>query len=454
MSDLAVRGTSRLSPGTRGYGDPSHDESKGKSALALTNLRAVVIVIVVAFHSALAYLGSQGTQAFPFDEPPFKWRAFPILDSHHWFGFDIFCAWQDVYLMALMFFLSALFTWPSLTRKQSKKYLIDRFLRLGVPLAFALIVMVPIAIYPAYRVTATDPGVIAYAHHLLALPFWPNGPMWFLWLLLALTVFAAALHRFAPRLVTVLAHVSASADIRPGRYFAGLVIASTLAYVPAAILFTPWSWAERGPFAVQFSRPLLYAVFYLAGLGVGALGLHRGLLAPSGMLTRHWARWFAWALGSFLLWMALTGLTMTYEIAPIGLQIVVDTSFALACASGGFFVIAACLRFGAVRSPLLERLAKNAFGIYLLHYVFVVWLQYALLGVDLFALAKGMIVCAGALGLAWALTVALRHVPFGARLIGEDQKPTGGTSVFPAGITLAHGHKRYRQRIQPPNLAR
>jgi hypothetical protein len=36
-----------------------------------------------------------------------------MVDSHRWFGFDIFCAWQDVYLMALMFFLSALFARPS-----------------------------------------------------------------------------------------------------------------------------------------------------------------------------------------------------------------------------------------------------------------------------------------------------------------------------------------------------
>src|SRR5580704_2680999 len=155
-----------------------------KSSVALNNLRALVILIVVGFHSALAYLGSQPATPFAFDQSPFEWRAFPILDSHRWFGFDIFCAWQDVYLMALMFFLSALFTWPSLTRKGSARFLADRFLRLGVPFALAVTVLVPIAIYPAYLVTAVDPSVSAYARHFMALPFWPNGPMWFLWQLL------------------------------------------------------------------------------------------------------------------------------------------------------------------------------------------------------------------------------------------------------------------------------
>ena len=92
-----------------------------RSSIALNNLRGVVILIVVAFHSVLAYLGWLGPASFRFDSSPFQWRAFPIIDSHRWFGFDVFCAWQDVYLMALMFFLSALFAWPSLTRKGHRK---------------------------------------------------------------------------------------------------------------------------------------------------------------------------------------------------------------------------------------------------------------------------------------------------------------------------------------------
>jgi membrane-bound acyltransferase YfiQ involved in biofilm formation len=161
-------------------------------------------------------------------------------------------------------------------------------------------------------------------------------------------------------------------------------------------------------------------VFYFAGLGVGAFGLERGLLSADSMLVRHWLAWLGGAFASFVLWMGLTAWAMSYPVsAPLVLQIVVNSSFALACASACLFVMAGCLRFGAVRSPLLESLAKNAFGIYLLHYVFVVWLQYALIGVSVFAFAKGMIVFAVSLPLAWAATAALRSIPFGALLIGE-----------------------------------
>jgi surface polysaccharide O-acyltransferase-like enzyme len=77
-----------------------------KSSLALSNLRAVVILLVVAFHSVLAYLGSQPASPPPFDAPPYHWKAFPILDEERWFGFDLWFLWQ---LLALNIVTAGLF---------------------------------------------------------------------------------------------------------------------------------------------------------------------------------------------------------------------------------------------------------------------------------------------------------------------------------------------------------
>lgn len=380
-----------------------------QTSVALSNLRGLVIVIVVAFHAFLAYLGSLSPAVPAFDAPPYKWQAFPIVDSHRWLGFDIFCAWQDVYLMSLMFFLSALFTWPSLNRKGTAQFLRDRFLRLGIPFLFGLIVLMPITEFATYRVTAVDPSLHAYLQHYLALPFWPSGPMWFLWQLLALTVLAAGLHRFAPRWMESLGRWSLFAGARPGRYFFVLATASALAYVPLALVFTPWRWANQGPFGLQFSRPLLYAVFYVAGLAIGVGGFERGLLAPGGRLARRWGIWLVAASAFFVLWMALTALGMKDDGGgPLALRAAVGVSFALACASSCLAALAGCLRFAVQRSRVLDSLSNNAFGIYVWHYPFVVWLQYALLGVALFAIGKAAIVLGAALLLAWGAALAVR----------------------------------------------
>ena len=96
-----------------------------KTRLALSNLRGFAILMVVAFHSCIAYLGSQPLSALPFNEPPYAWMANPIIDSERWFGLDLFCAFQYVYLMHLMFLLSGLFVWPSLVRR-GRTFLYDR----------------------------------------------------------------------------------------------------------------------------------------------------------------------------------------------------------------------------------------------------------------------------------------------------------------------------------------
>jgi glucan biosynthesis protein C len=424
--------------------------TSSRSSLALNNLRGVVILVVVAFHSVLAYLGSLGPAQFPFDRSPFEWRAFPIIDSHRWFGFDLFCAWQDVYLMALMFFLSALFAWPSVTRKGIGRFLGDRVRRLGVPFIFAIITVMPIALYPVYAVTAIEPGLTAYARHFLALPFWPNGPMWFLWQLLALSFLAAALRRFAPNGVEFLANTSRS---RPRRYFLGLFGAAIIAYVPLALIFTPWYWAEHGPLGLQFSRPLLYCVLYCAGLGIGAQGLDRGLLATGGPLARHWAIWFGNALASFLLWMGLTALGMSYgPAAPLGVQLVVDISFAIACISGCFAALAVCLRCGARRSRVLDNLAENAFGIYLFHYAFVIWLQYAMLPLAWHAIVKALIVFGGTMVLSWSLAIAARLVPFGPLLVGAERRLMASPATSAATPAFQSQYPSAQPELQGPRV--
>ncbi len=269
----------------------------GHASLALDNLRAYVILLVLAFHSSLAYLNFLPPHPFPFDSPPYSWRAFPIVDSHRWLGLDLFCAWQDVFLMTLFFFLSGLFVRPSLKRKGVPSFLRDRLLRLGLPFAWVVALLMPIANYPTYLQTAADPSVAAYWRHFLALPFWPSGPMWFLWLLLAADLAAAGLHRDGAALGRLACPAASAAGEKPLAYFVGLLILSALAYVPLALAFTPERWFQFGPFSFQESRPLQYALYFFAGAGIGAYGIERGLFAPDGALAGRWRSWLALASG-------------------------------------------------------------------------------------------------------------------------------------------------------------
>jgi surface polysaccharide O-acyltransferase-like enzyme len=391
-----------------------------RTSLALSNLRGLVILIVLAFHSALAYLDSLPATAARFDAPPYAWEASPIIDSKRWLGFDLFCAWHDIYLMSLMFFLSGLFVWGSLTRKGSRAFLSDRFLRLGLPLIPAVFLLMPIALYPAYLATTLEPSVSDYWQKFTALPFWPCGPQWFIWELLALNIVAAALYRAVPSAGEALRHWAAGLGDDPRRYFLALAVASAAAYIPLALIYSPWSWFQYGPVAFQWSRPLHYLVYFFAGAAVGIHGLDRGLLATDGTLARRWSLWLAVAGATFLLWIGPTALTMGMDNPPLALLFGSALGFVLACAGGSMAVLALALRFATQRSRILDSLSENAYGMYLVHYVFIVWLQYAVLDVALPAIVKASAVFVGTLLLSFAATAALRSIPFGSRLIGTD----------------------------------
>ncbi len=399
-----------------------------KTHVPLGNLRAVVIIIVVAFHSFLPYLASQPTHPFPFDAAPYRWVAFPIIDRERWFGFDLFCAWQDVSLMSLMFFLAGLLTPASLQRKGSLLYLSERWWRIGLPFLVAAGILSPAAYYASYRATAADTSVAAFWQHWLALPMWPAGPQWFLWQLFLLAAIAAALHALAPQWLMALRRIAEICADQPLGMFVIITAASAVAYVPLAMAFTPWDWTYLGPFAFQLSRPLHYLVYFFTGFALGSYGWDRGVLDSHGPLARHWRSWLAAAVLSMSLWGGLTSLTYPdWNASPVAYRLAAALAFPLACATGVLCLLAMSLQLMRSRETVLDSLSSNAYRIYLVHYLFVVWLQYALLSVELNAVTKAAIVLACALTLSWGASAGVmklvdRHAG-SARKAGMAQQP-------------------------------
>jgi surface polysaccharide O-acyltransferase-like enzyme len=80
-------------------------------------------------------------------------------------------------------------------------------------------------------------------------------------------------------------------------------------------------------------------------------------------------------------------------------------------------LLALFLRFVKVPRPVFDSLRDNSYGMYLIHYACVSWLQYAVLKVDASAPVKGLTVFLGTLVISWSVTAALRRIPAIARII-------------------------------------
>jgi surface polysaccharide O-acyltransferase-like enzyme len=183
------------------------------------------------------------------------------------------------------------------------------------------------------------------------------------------------------------------------------------------LIFTSTAWTAFGPFTFQTSRILHYLVYFLIAVGVGACGLDRGLLAPHGKLARRWPLWVLTALVSFAAASVVTFIILTTHTQSQIWAVARATGFVLSCAASCFAFLAVFLRFAQSRSRLFDSLSANSYAIYLLHYAFVSWLQYALLPASLPAVAKAAIVFFGALALSWLLAATIRRVPAVARLV-------------------------------------
>jgi peptidoglycan/LPS O-acetylase OafA/YrhL len=386
---------------------------------ALGALRAALTLLVVAHHTALAYMAWAPPAATSLVAEPRLWMAFPIVDGAKAKGLDLLVGWNDTFFMSLLFLLAGAVAWPSLIRKGAGLYLRDRFQRLGLPFLVAAGLLAPLAYLPTWiaasRSTPAQPG--SFIEQWLALGVWPAGPAWFLWVLLAFATLAALAFRAAPVWGAALGRATARLAARPALYGCALVGLSFAVYQPMAAHFTPENWLHFGPFWIQIARSLHYALYFVAGIGIGACGLDRGLLEPEGKLARRWPLWAAAAALSYASAVAvLLAILGSYQTGGPAKTLLAagNLAFVLCCATSSLAAIALFVRRvrRVKRTPRwLESLTANAFGIYLLHYAAVSWLQLTLLPVELPGIAKALLVFAGAVAASWALTAALRRIP-------------------------------------------
>jgi surface polysaccharide O-acyltransferase-like enzyme len=376
---------------------------------ALDRARTFITLSVLLHHSVLNY------------------TFFGHGDPMRWLGFDLVVLFNDSYFMAFMFFISGLFVRDSLTRRGSAVFLRDRAWRLGVPYLLSVLVLMPIAYYPTFLryhlPGTTDFSFLHFWRHTLTVGPWPSGPAWFLWVLLALDAAAAAIWFAAPRMIGASGQLIFALRNRPVTAFVAFVIVSNAVYLPMHLVFGDVSWLELGrfPLPIQTSRILLYTAYFFTGVGVGAVNLRAGLLAERGELAKRWPVWLAFALVFYVAILVVVyahhNWVADFDSPPLLWKVSYGLALATFSAAMTFLVSALFLRFAEFGRGLLDALQPSAYGVYLVHYVFILWLQYALYDYSLPAVVKFAVVFAGTLSMSWGITVILRKLPVVARMI-------------------------------------
>jgi hypothetical protein len=372
--------------------------------VALDRARTFITLLVVLYHGVINYthFGIGG-------------------DRMRWLGFDLVVLFCDSFFMACMFFISGLFVHESLTRRGAANYLAHRAFRLGLPFLISIFVLMPIAYYRYYHL---EFGFFHYYAHMVTSGPWSAGSAWFLWVLLLLDAIAAATFAAAPRAIAALGRLVDSVRDSPLTAFAAFALFSIAIYLPLRITIGESHWSALGhyPIFIQTSRAPLYAGYFLAGVAVGAAGLRKGgALDERGAIARRWPTWLAVALAGYaaillLVYIHRSGM-IDLRSPPLWWHATYGIAFALFAAAMTFTVPAFFLCFAKRPFRFLDAMQKQAYGIYLVHFIPLIWLQYLVYDPPWPAFVKFAIVFGGTLSASWVATMGLRRIPFVARMI-------------------------------------
>jgi fucose 4-O-acetylase-like acetyltransferase len=199
--------------------------------LALDRTRTFLTLVVVFHHSVIPY------------------TYFGHTDPKYWLGFDMVVLATDSFFMAMFFFLSGLFVWPSLVHKAPQTFLRDRPLRLGLPFVIAAFTIIPIAYYAIELRQHPDLSFSDFWWKTVTKGPWPSGPLWFVWVLMVFDLTASVLYRISPNLLDPINRLSLRAFARPVDFFVFLVVVTAMVYVPLLVYYGP-----SVEFAAEFLR--------------------------------------------------------------------------------------------------------------------------------------------------------------------------------------------------------
>ena len=354
-------------------------------------------MLVLIHHSVIAY------------------TYFGHTDQQSFLGFDCVVLFNDSFFMAAMFFLSGLFVWPSLQRKGISWFLRDRWWRLGLPFIVCAVLLMPFA-YWAIELELHDPNTTfaAFWWRTVTVGPWNSGPAWFVWVLLALDVIAALVYYALSRLgrgdrQTIAGEFWAARAVLLGaadrihrRLRAGRALFRRIALVRAR--------TDRDP---GEPHPALSALL------LRRLRHRRRQLRPrpAGRRRRDGAALagLAWCrrLVSYGCIIALIyikhAVLPDVNVQPLWWQVAYALAFVTYSAAQTFNILALFLRFDNEGSSVLDPLRESAYGIYLIHYVPVLWLQYLMFGMtfgpvdQITAIIKAVIVFVLTLASSWAV---------------------------------------------------
>ena len=375
--------------------------------LSIDYLRTTLTLMVLGHHSALAY-----TTFASFNKEHFLRSTAPVVDTARWIFFDYAENFNDVFFMSLMFFVSGLFVYPALRKHGTLNFIRDRFLRLGLPFAFAVVFLMPIAYYASWQLTGRSTGFVDFYLRLASGGF-AVGPPWFVWVLLFFDIVAALALLPFHRLLPAAGRFMIRLENHPVATFAVIYLLACALYLPLLFRFGFGAWTNlfTSPFSFQICRIGLYALWFIFGVFVGVPGYASGLLSKDGSLARHRRLWIPACFVAYNALIFIPRMTIPHQLSPFAPRALEPFLWVASCTASSFGFLALFRGIHLTSRPWMNSLSRSAYIMYLVHYLFITWTQRLVLHWTIHASIKFLFVFLTTVLLSWLTAQLLLRIP-------------------------------------------
>jgi hypothetical protein len=283
-------------------------------------------------------------------------------------------------------------------------------LRLGVPFALTVVLLMPIAYYAPWQLTGRSRGFADF-YVRLAQGGFAYGPPWFIWILLffdvVLVLLLLPLQQWMPgaeRFMTRLRE-------QPVATFLATFVLATLAYLPLLAHFGFVRWTVSHTLVFQTSRIGLYFLWFVIGFLVGAPDLDSGLLSRTGGLARRWPLWMAACVIAYNALWFVPKWSVLHLLSSLHQHLVEALLWVLSCVASSFGFLALFRGIELKPRPWMTSLSSSAYVMYLVHYVYVLWAQRLLLASPIHVSLKFAFVFLTATLLSWLTAQLVLRIP-------------------------------------------
>jgi glucan biosynthesis protein C len=366
-------------------------------------VKLLLTILVVGVHAAITY-GAEGSWFF--DDPQ---QDFPTSVALSFF--NIYC---QSFFMGLFFFISGLFTPRSIERKGPARFVLDRLVRLGIPLAVFFFLINPLTEYAGYRSDyPAGIGLLPFLRvSIRTLADTGTGPLWFVQTLLGFSIIAALVAVVFPGTVRRVPQAGIPRPLHPARTYLAL-LGTGLGVGVLSFVVRQWFPLMTAVSNLQLGFFTQYVVYFVLGMAAGRRGFLDRLTA---LPPRPWYG-SALACGLLLPVLLVAGgaLENGLDAYTTGLRWQA-LAYALWEQATAVVFSMALLLFARRRlqspGPVLRVASRNAYVVYVLHAPVIVWIAYAWLRLSLPPAVKWvMLVIAGVAATVLLGELVLKRIP-------------------------------------------